>query len=226
MSDRLEVRGLSVGNIVVGVDLTVHAGELCALVGESGAGKSLVLQALLGICPLPVTYTQFSVTEALAYVPQDPVAALDPLTTVGHQIGRSAIAAGRSADPLPWLAEVQLPPDTAHRYPHTCSGGMAQRVVLAQALARDARWLLADEPMTGLDPTRTAAVVSLLRDAVDKGLGVVLVTHDLGLLPGLADAVVLMHEGRAIETVRPGDPAALQTEVGRALWAATAGVST
>jgi peptide/nickel transport system ATP-binding protein len=141
----------------------------------------------------------------LGYMAQDARAALDPLARVGVQVGAVATLGGRSADPLPWLIKANLrePERVAKLYPHELSGGMAQRVALAQVLARGSRYLIADEPTSALDPTIQKAVLAELRSLADAGLGVLLVTHDLRVLPGLADEVVILHEGRVVEHTTP-----------------------
>ncbi|TVQ91092.1 MAG: ABC transporter ATP-binding protein [Deltaproteobacteria bacterium] len=165
----------------------------------------------------------------LGYLPQDCRAALDPLARVGPQVARCAALAGRDPDPIPWLAKAQLPSPkrVARLYPHELSGGMAQRVVIAQALARGSRFLLADEPTSALDPTVQDQILRALRDLVDTGLGVLLITHDLRVLPGLAEAVVILHEGRVAETTTAEalTLGRLTSAPGRQLFEATARVA-
>lgn len=142
----------------------------------------------------------------VGYLPQDPRDALDPLARVGRQVGSVARLGGHGPDPLPWLGRANLPqPERVARlYPHELSGGMAQRVVIAQALARGSRFLLADEPTSALDPTVQAAILRELRRLVDEdGLGVLLITHDLRVLPGLADRLVILAAGRVVERTTP-----------------------
>lgn len=165
----------------------------------------------------------------IGYLPQDCRAALDPLARVGAQVSVAARLAGRPPDPLPWLLQAQLPePErVASLYPHELSGGMAQRVVIAQALARGSSFLLADEPTSALDPTVQASVLRALRALVDAGLGLLLITHDLRVLPGLADEIVLLHGGQVAETCTPQDLRAgsLRSEAGMRLVEATARIA-
>jgi len=144
--------------------------------------------------------------DHVGYLPQDARAALDPLARVGPQVASVARLGGHPRDPLPWLERADLPePDRVARlYPHELSGGMAQRVVIAQALARGSRFLLADEPTSALDPTVQAGILDELRRLVrDEGLGVLLITHDLRVLPGLADRLVILADGRVAERTTP-----------------------
>lgn len=165
----------------------------------------------------------------VGYLPQDCRAALDPLARVGPQVAAVARLAGRAPDPLPWLRRANLPaPERVARlYPHELSGGMAQRVVIAQALARGSRFVLADEPTSALDPTVQAGVLRELRALADAGCGVLLITHDLRVLPGLADEVVILHAGQVAErtTAAALRDGALISEPGRALHAATARIA-
>ena len=167
--------------------------------------------------------------KIVGYLPQDCRAALDPLARVGPQVSAVARLAGHAPDPTPWLAKANLPDPERVRglYPHELSGGMAQRAVIAQALARGSRLLIADEPTSALDPTVQAAALRELRALVDGGAGVLLITHDLRVLPGLADEVLIAHEGRIVERTTPDAlrTGALSSEPGRRLHAATARVA-
>ncbi len=164
--------------------------------------------------------------EAIGYLPQDARHALDPLLTVGQQVSLAArLRAGLRPDPSPWLRRAGFPnPDgVASLFPHEISGGMAQRAVIAQALARGSRFLVADEPTTGIDPSARGAVLDELRRLADEGMGILLVTHHVRVLWTVADAVVIVDGGRSVEelpatAMRPGGP---KSEVGRRLVAAT-----
>ncbi|MEQ1567984.1 MAG: ATP-binding cassette domain-containing protein [Myxococcota bacterium] len=143
----------------------------------------------------------------VGYLPQDAGGALVPFDGVGRQLTRVARLGGRPEDPVPWLVAGGFDPGDARRvvraWPHQLSGGMAQRVGLAIALARGSRLLLADEPTTGLDAPLQSTILRSLRASCDRGLGVLLVTHDLRSLPELADRIVVMDQGRAVETLTP-----------------------
>lgn len=142
----------------------------------------------------------------IGYMPQDARAALNPLLRVGRQVRDAAILRDASdLDPCAWLARAGLPDPgrVQHLYPHELSGGMAQRVVIAQALARGSRFLLADEPTTGLDPTVQRGILDEIRRLSAAGIGVLFITHDLRILPGLADRVLVMDNGRVVEDTTP-----------------------
>ncbi|MFE5336748.1 dipeptide/oligopeptide/nickel ABC transporter permease/ATP-binding protein [Isoptericola sp. NPDC056573] len=206
------------------VDLTLRAGEITALVGEAGCGKSVLASALCGLLP-PGTRATGSVRVAgdeLLGAPerrwrdlrgrvvglsmQSAAASFTPVRTVGAQLAETLAALGAaSEDPestVPdLLARVGLRPDDGDRYPHELSGGMAQRAALAAALAGDPAVLLADEPTAGLDPELAAQVLGLLREVADAGTAVLLVTHDLQALEtsGVADRLAVMYAGRVVE---------------------------
>lgn len=245
-AEGLIARGLRVsgraGAPVRGVDLDLRVGEVVALVGPSGAGKSLCLRALVGLLPdgLVAAAERLELRlgarvhhplrdgwgavrgGGLGWLPQDAGAALDPLRTVGQQLGATARRAGQAPDPGPWLEAAGLDPAVARRLPGELSGGMAQRALLAQALATGARLLLADEPTTGLDPRRAAEVAdALVARARDGHHGVLWVTHDLRALPGRVDRIALVVAGRTVEIVEGDDPRALSSPEGRALYEAT-----
>ncbi len=237
MAERsLKLEGLHLadpaGNdLLRGVSLQLTGGQLTALVGASGSGKSLTVRALLGLSGLTVTAGRLTIQEGdltarpyeglpsaaaversfaalrgavLGWIPQEGRAALDPLREVGAQLTAVARRAGHDPSPSVWLERAgQRDADRVRRlYPHELSGGMAQRVNVALALARGARFLLADEPTTGLDPTVQEAVLSTLRALVDsEGVAVLLVTHDLRVVPKLADTLLVMHAGEIVADV-------------------------
>jgi peptide/nickel transport system ATP-binding protein len=258
MADALTLTGLTIRAgqtvLVEGVDLALAPGELVALVGQSGSGKSLTSRAMLGLVDIDpgVVAGELVLTVGdrtlrpyadgfsrrarerlfrpvrgglVGYLPQDARAALDPLSRVGRQVATAARLSGGSPDPLPWLARANLPdPErVAGLWPHELSGGMAQRVVIAQALARGSRFLLADEPTSALDPTVQRSILDELRRLVDTGIAVLLVTHDLRVLPGLADRVVILHAGEVVERTTPDAlrDGELSSEAGRRLVDAT-----
>lgn len=221
--------------------LRVGAGELVALVGSSGSGKTLTARALLGLLPTGVRQVAGGVRVTVAGVVhaprnerdfrqlrggavgmlwQDARGALDPLWTVRRQVIEAARLSGASEPPEAWLATAGFPDPArvARLYPHELSGGMAQRAAIAIALARRSAFLLADEPTTGLDPSVQRAILAEIRGLCDRGLGVLLITHDLRILPGLADRVVVMDGGILLEEASA--PAAL-VGAGRALMEAT-----
>ncbi|HEY2833746.1 MAG TPA: ABC transporter ATP-binding protein [Sporichthyaceae bacterium] len=213
--------------VVDGVNFDVAAGETLAVVGESGSGKSVTALALLGLLPprgvtvrgsvrfgdvdlLTVPRQQLRTVRGrgIAMVFQDPMTALNPMLTVGRQLtegmrvhlglGRRA-AQARAAD---LLAEVGVP-DPRNRlraHPHQLSGGLRQRVMIAMALACDPAVLIADEPTTALDVTVQAQILEVV-DRLRQRLGtaVIWISHDLGVVAGIADRVAVMYAGRIVE---------------------------
>lgn len=227
--------------LLCGVDLSVRSGEVVALVGGSGSGKSLTARALLGLLPLRPGRVagrvlletsgrerelrlerEFAAVrgDVLGLLFQDARAALDPLWTIGRQVVEAAELAHADPNPTSWLARGGFddPAAIVGRYPHELSGGMAQRAAIAIALARQSRILIADEPTTGLDPSVQRGILRQLRALADAGTGVLFITHDLRLLPRFADRVLVMDAGRVAEEAE--DLAAFQG-AGRALVEAT-----
>ncbi|TFF23240.1 ABC transporter ATP-binding protein [Jiella endophytica] len=212
---------------VSGVDLEVERGEILGLVGESGSGKSLSMLAVLGLLPrsakvggsvrldgeeilgAPERRLRKLRGKRVGMVFQDPMTALDPVMTVGaqlietlriHEPGLSRSLARRRAIDLLGQVAIAAPEQRIDQYPHEFSGGMRQRVVIAMAIANDPELLIADEPTTALDVTIQAQIVELLeRLRRERNLGLVLITHDLGLIAGLADKVTILYSGAIVE---------------------------
>jgi peptide/nickel transport system ATP-binding protein len=238
MTPLLEVSNLNIffpqahGPPIVPVDdvsFSVAPGELVALVGESGCGKTLTGLALPRLLPRGAelgagTSIRFRGTELtalsekelrayrgrrIAMVFQDPMTSLNPVMKVGAQIAE-AIHAHRKVSRrdardrvLGLLAEVGIadPPARIDAYPHQLSGGMRQRILIAMALAAEPDLLVADEPTTALDVTIQAQILELLeRLRESRRLGVLLITHDLGIVAGRADRVLVMYAGRIVES--------------------------
>ncbi|GAB2528804.1 ABC transporter ATP-binding protein [Nocardia heshunensis] len=230
------------------VSYQVYPGEVLAVVGESGSGKSVSSRTAMGLLPPTASVngtvvlgtkavTKMSEREltalrggAISMVFQEPGAALDPLFTVGFQIGEALRAhsgmkrkAARDKA-IELLRAVGLPDPEARvdYYPHQLSGGQKQRVVIAIAIACEPKVIIADEPTTALDVTVQAEILELLRDLRDRiGAAIVLITHNMGVVADLADRVVVMREGRIVEEAKVdklfSDP---QHEYTRALLAA------
>ncbi|QPL05733.1 MULTISPECIES: ABC transporter ATP-binding protein [Actinomyces] len=215
-------------NAVRGVDLTVARGEVLALVGESGSGKSVTSTAVMGLLDESAQISgsvRLHGTELLgrddAYLSkirgtqismvfQDPLSALTPVYTVGNQIvealkvhnpGMSDADAWDRAVELLDLVGIPNAEVRAKAYPHEFSGGMRQRAVIAIAIANNPDLIIADEPTTALDVTIQAQILDVLRTAQkETGAGVIMITHDLGVVAGMADRVAVMYAGRIVET--------------------------
>jgi peptide/nickel transport system ATP-binding protein len=208
------------------VDLGLKAGHTLGIVGESGSGKTMLSRAILQLAPRRARLSgrvQFDGRElttlaaealrrlrgrSIAVVFQDPMTSLNPVLTIGRQIVETlrehlaidAAAARRRAVEL--LAEVGIPaPEQRLRqYPHQLSGGMRQRVAIAIALSCEPRLLIADEPTTALDVTVQAQILDLLaRERQRRDMAMILITHDLGIVAGRTDEVVVMYAGRIVE---------------------------
>lgn len=186
-------------------ELRVPAGQITALIGPSGSGKTLLLRALLGLLPRGLRggaslrrAEQAISPRELGWLPQDARSALDPLRTVGEQLQHTAQTSGSTTTPAEALLAVGLSAEDAARFPRTLSGGMAQRVVLAQLFLRGATTLLVDEPVTGLDPVRAAQVLDQLSRRAEQGCGVLWVSHDLRLVARRAHRVGLVSGGEVL----------------------------
>nr|WP_309148967.1 dipeptide/oligopeptide/nickel ABC transporter permease/ATP-binding protein [Streptomyces griseorubiginosus] len=222
--------------VVSGVTLAVEAGETVGLVGESGSGKTQTAFAVLGVLPSEAVITRGSIRldgrellglgerelrtvrgRSIAYVPQEPMSNLDPSCTVGAQLVEGVRACATSpmsrkearGQVLHLLRKVGIPdPERTYRcYPHQISGGMAQRVLIAGAIASRPLLLIADEPTTALDVTVQAEILDLLRDLQKElNMAVLLVTHNLGVVADICGRVAVMRSGTVVET---GDTAGL-----------------
>jgi oligopeptide/dipeptide ABC transporter ATP-binding protein len=218
--------------VVRDVSFAVEPGEIVGLVGESGSGKTLTALSVAGLLPAAARTTGGKVFlgnenvlglserrrralrgAGIAMIYQDPMTALNPLMTVGAQISEGLRAHGVSRREarertLEAIAEVRLPQPaaTARRYPHQLSGGQRQRVMIAGALAMRPAVLIADEPTTALDVTVQQQILALVDDLRRRhSLGVLWITHDLGVLAQIADRVLVMYAGRIVETASTVD---------------------
>ncbi|CAL9327909.1 Vitamin B12 import ATP-binding protein BtuD [Streptomyces sp. enrichment culture] len=216
--------GEGLRTVVDGVSFALRRGEVLGLVGESGSGKSQCVFSVLGLLPPQATVTAGRITfdgerttpqtlallrgRRIAYVPQEPMSALDPLCTIGSQLAvpmRRILGLKREqarARALELLARVgiQEPERVFALYPHQVSGGMAQRVLIAGAVSTDPDLIVADEPTTALDVTVQADILDLLRDLQrERDMGVLLVTHNFGVVADLCDRVVVMRNGTVVE---------------------------
>ena len=216
------------GRAVDGVTFDLAAGETLAIVGESGCGKSISALSILRLVPSPpgeiVSGSVVLAGEALdqssdarmrdvrgkdiSMIFQEPMTSLNPVLTIGYQIAEAvrrhekvskAEARERAVEMLR-LVRIPEPEQRAREFPHQLSGGMRQRAMIAIALSCNPRVLIADEPTTALDVTIQAQVLELIDDLQERlGTGVILITHDLGVVAESADRVIVMYAGRKIE---------------------------
>ena len=210
------------------VSLSIAAGEIVGVVGESGAGKSLTGSAIIGLLDppgyvasgeiifegrridrLPPSDMRAIRGRQISMIFQDPLTSLDPLFSIGDQICETIRAhlpltkqqARHKAISLLEAVGVPAAAERIDHFPHQFSGGMRQRVVIALALCADPRLIIADEPTTALDVSVQAQVISLLKSLCrERGTSVMLVTHDMGVIAEAADRVVVMYAGRIVET--------------------------
>lgn len=220
-----------VAKAVVGVSYSVAAGQTVGVIGESGCGKSVTAQAVMGIIDSPpgfvtggqVRHQGVDVlrlpeeqrrqvrAESIAMIFQDALSALNPVFTVGFQIaelfrkhrGMSRRESKRKALELLDLVRIPGAKERLGDYPHQFSGGQRQRVMIAMALALDPYVLIADEPTTALDVTVQAQIMELLADIqAERNMGLILITHDMGVVADVCDDIVVMYSGRVVEKAR------------------------
>lgn len=218
---------------VDGVSFRVQPGETLGVVGESGSGKSVTSLAIMGLLPIPparvtANHVSFSGIDLiankgraarqvrgnrLAMIFQDPMTSLNPFLRVSRQLtevlevhrkmnGKQALNAA-----IEMLERVGIPDagNRVHAYPHEFSGGMRQRVMIAMSLLCEPELLIADEPTTALDVTIQAQILELLKELQrERGMAIVLITHDLGVVAGMADRVMVMYGGRIMERSKTG----------------------
>lgn len=213
---------------VNGVSFDLRPGELLGVVGESGSGKSVTMMTLMKLLPMPpaeiisgsaklagvdLLSLDFDDLRAVrggevGFIFQDPMTSLNPVFTVGYQLieplrehlGLSKKEAKARAIELLELVGIPKPADRIGDYPHQFSGGMRQRVMIAIALACDPKVLIADEPTTALDVTIQAQIVELIKKLRQElGMAIVWITHDLGVIAGIADRVMVMYAGLVVE---------------------------
>lgn len=229
----LDVRGLTVshqhgGAILAGVDLRVAPGECLAIVGASGAGKSVLARTLLGLTQAERRWNVAAEHlivggrelrsasqrqwrgvrgRSIGLVLQDALQSLDPLRTIGAEVGEALTVSGvrgaaRRRSVLDALTAAGLPDPEARLAQRSgeLSGGMRQRALIASALAADPALIVADEPTTALDSATAAHVLGTFRDIRDRGTALVLISHDLGAVARVADRIAVLHEGRIVET--------------------------
>ncbi|MBU1317089.1 MULTISPECIES: ABC transporter ATP-binding protein [Pseudorhizobium] len=220
-------KGMERKHAVSDISFDLKTGQILCIIGESGSGKSVTANAVMGLLPSAISISGGSIrcgdvdlTDAspevlrdlrgrvVSMIFQDPLSALNPLMTVGDQIDEVMFAHGegtredRRARSLALLTEVGLPdPELMyHQYPFRLSGGQRQRVMIAMALALEPAILIADEPTTALDVTTQAQILDLIRDIQRrKGMSVMFITHDFGVVAEIADSVIVMEQGVIVE---------------------------
>jgi oligopeptide/dipeptide ABC transporter ATP-binding protein len=219
---------------VDGVSFDVHAGEVLGIVGESGSGKSITAMSILGLVQMPpgriesgeILWKGQDLLKAtdkelrkirggqIAMIFQDPMSSLNPVYTIGNQIEEmirthqtvtKAQARTRAIEMLA-LVGIPKPADRIDDYPHQFSGGMRQRAMIAMALACEPQLLICDEPTTALDVTVQAQVLEVIeKSASELGAAIMLITHDLGVVAGMTDRVMVMYGGQIVERAEVED---------------------
>ncbi|MBD3665359.1 ABC transporter ATP-binding protein [Sulfitobacter aestuariivivens] len=226
----LDVRLKGGGPILRRVSLDVTAGQVHGLVGESGAGKSMIGKAVLGTLPraleitggaimldgtdigtLPPAERRKRIGATAALIPQDPLTALNPSKRIGPQITRRLVdilgwrRADAQARALELLDEVHIPDPTRvmRSYPHELSGGMRQRILIASAFAAEPKLIIADEPTTALDVTVQKQILRLIAEMQKRhGTALLFVTHDLGVVSKVCDSLSVLYAGKVVEDAR------------------------
>ncbi len=226
--------GEGVAKAINGVNFSLDAGETLAILGESGSGKSVTAQAIMGILDMPparipggrILYKGQDLLTMdeeqrragrgpeISMIFQDALSSLNPVFPVGWQIGemfRKHRGMNRSDaydQAVRLMERVNIPAakQRVKAYPHQFSGGMRQRIMIAMAIALDPKVLIADEPTTALDVTVQAQIMELLQDLQDEHqMGLILITHDLGVVADVADRIAVMYAGRIVERADVGD---------------------
>ena len=204
---------------VRGVSFSVAPGETVAIVGESGSGKSVTAQAIMQLTPPLTSQIEGAVYfededllkkskramrkirgQKMGMIFQDPMTSLNPTMRIGKQIREAGVSPEEALELLE-LVEISNPEKRLQQYPHELSGGMRQRVMIAIALACNPKLLIADEPTTALDVTIQAQILKLIqRIQKERNMGMILITHDLGVVAGNCDRVLVLYGGRIVES--------------------------
>lgn len=224
--------------VISGLDVTMEEGEILAVVGASGSGKSLLAHAILGILPSNaitngrITYDGEVVTterqqmlrgQEIAFIPQS-VNYLDPLMRVGTQVRTSVKKGNQTLVQRKVFQRYHLKDDVEKMYPFHLSGGMARRALLATAMVSEARVIIADEPTPGLDPVVISEALSHLKEFAEQGCAVMLITHDIDSALKIADKIAVFYAGTTVEITSIsnfcGNGEKLKHPYSKALWRA------
>ncbi|MFK9092493.1 ABC transporter ATP-binding protein [Bacillus salipaludis] len=215
-------------NAVDGISFNVAKGETLGIVGESGCGKSVTSLSIMGLVKSPGKVTGKSINfdgvdllniskkemrnlrgNEMSMIFQEPMTSLNPVFSIGNQIGESLRihkklkGSERKEKVIDLLKQVGIPraDEIYDNYPHQLSGGMRQRVMIAMAMACDPKLIIADEPTTALDVTIQAQILELMKDLQEKkGMSMILITHDLGVVSEVCDRIIVMYAGKVVET--------------------------
>ncbi|MFS0576470.1 ABC transporter ATP-binding protein [Sporosarcina sp. 179-K 3D1 HS] len=225
-------------NVISGLNVTLEEGEILAVVGASGSGKSLLAHAILGILPQNATISgtitydgEVLTTEhqaslrgtEIALIPQS-VNYLDPLMRVGKQVRTSAKVGDAIEAQRAVFERLHLQPHVEKMYPFELSGGMARRILFSTAIVSGAKVIIADEPTPGLDPVVIKEALAHFRELADKGCAVMLITHDIESALTIADKIAVFYAGTTVEVASVADFAgngeALRHPYSKALWRA------
>lgn len=226
------------------IELAVRAGEIVAIVGASGAGKTMLAQAIMGILPQSANRSGIILYDGLTLTPKRQAALrgheivfipqstnmLDPLMRVGKQVRLTKRPTSKQAN----LKQVQaaftklgLPTETMEKYPHECSGGMMRRVMLSMAMVSEAKLIIADEPTPGLHPDMLNMTLEALQQKAKEGCGVLIITHQLDSVLQVAHHIAVMHEGTVVEVAPAtnfhGKGESLRHPYSQTLWQAMPG---
>lgn len=240
VSFRMYDRGVIQTDLKVISDLavTVNSGEILAIAGSSGSGKSLLAHGILGLLPSNATVSGRMLYKGqpldaeqqkklrgseIALIPQS-VAYLDPLMQVGNQARGADKSPERARRQKSVWRQLDLMPETEKLYPFQLSGGMARRVLFSTAIITDADLVIADEPTPGMHIGQALKALAILRELADAGKGIILITHDIDLALGFADKIAVFYAGTTVEEAPVADfikgPEALRHPYSKALWRA------